>query len=209
MLEKIKQILHLKKEEPFTNPEDEQRIFYQNLSNDVIRLDIGEDLVKLSDKISDTISELRNHFFDEYGFIFPTIHVTENNCIQENELFCEVRGKEVWHEFTVPNEETVLQDIENLMFYIFDNHLNEIFTYEMMEKYFDYLREKNYGLVYQLTCRLTVMQIRKILINLIQKKKSIKDLAFIFEKIADSVLSDNLYNDVNINKLSQELVNNL
>ena len=51
MLERIKQILHLKKEEPKTNPEDEQNLFYQNLSNDVIKLEIGEDLVKFGDKI--------------------------------------------------------------------------------------------------------------------------------------------------------------
>ena len=209
MLEKIKQILHLKKEGLHTNPEEEQSLLYKNISNDTVRLVIGEDLVKFGNTICDTISVLRNHFFDEYGFIFPAIHILDNDCIQENELFCEVRGREIWHEFTIPNEETVTQDIENLMFYLFDNHLNEIFTYEMLEKYFYYLREKNYGLVYQLTCRLTVTQIRKILITLIKKKKSIKDLTFIFEKIADSVLAENLYSDVNINKLSQELINSL
>ena len=209
MLERIKQILHLKKEEPKTNPEDEQNLFYQNLSNDVIKLEIGEDLVKFGDKICEEISNLRKHFFEEYGFIFPSVHILDNSFFQENELYCEVRGKEVWHDYTVPNEETVLKDVEDIIFYIFDNHLNEIFTYEMMEKYFDYLREKNYGLVYQLTGKLTVMQIRKILITLIKKRKSIKDLAYVFEKIADNVLTDNLYNDVNIKKLSQELINSL
>ena len=152
---------------------------------------------------------MRKHFFEEYGFIFPSVHILDNSFFQENELYCEVRGKEVWHDYTVPNEETVLKDVEDIIFYIFDNHLNEIFTYEMMEKYFDYLREKNYGMVYQLTGKLTVMQIRKILITLIKKRKSIKDLAYVFEKIADNVLTDNLYNDVNIKKLSQELINSL
>ena len=210
MLEIFKFILNPKKEEqPVITPENEQDSMYHNLSNDVVKLVIGEDLTEFGDVICETMSKLRKHIFEEYGFIFPNVHILDNDCIQENELYCEVRGKEVWHDFTVPNKETVIKDIENLILYIFDCHINEIFTYEMMEKYFDYVREKNYGLVYQLTGRLTVMQIRRILINLISEKKSIKDMAYVFEKIADNVLADDLYSDIDINKLSQELAHGI
>lgn len=191
MLEKLKQLFRLQKstETAVLTAEKIEEAF-NSLGEDVIRLELGSDIVEFSDIITEKIDEFREDVKSKTGFILPPVHVLRRDDLQENELIFYVRGKEVEDEFIVPNKETVEKYVYDTLNKIFEDYLDEIFTMEYVEKYITKVQTVNSWLLWDISKQLGAYEIKTILVNVIKEKKSIADINRIFEKI-DECLAEN------------------
>ena len=189
MLDKLKQIFNLNNKTDNNQQSVEEKIeeAFNSLGEDIVKLEFGEDLIEFADMILERISEFRENLKTDTGFIFPPVHVLQAEVLQENELVFYVRGKEVEHEFIIPNEESVSKYIDEVLSRIFENYIDEIFTMEYLEKY---INKVNSWLVWDISKQLGAYDIKVVLTNLIKEKKSISDINRVFEKI-DECLSEN------------------
>ncbi len=192
MIEKLKQIFNFNKAADAEKPSVEERIeeAFNSLGEDVLKIEFGSDITEFADVVLEKICELRENLKSETGFIFPPVHVLEQSYLQENEIIFYIRGKEVEHEFVIPNEESVERYVYDTLFNIFENCIDEIFTMEYVEKYITKVQQTNSWLVWSIACQLKTYEIKTILVNIIKEKKSIADINRVFEKI-DECLSEN------------------
>lgn len=192
MIEKLKQIFNFKKVTEDIKPSVEEKIeeAFNSLGEDVVRLEFGSDIAEFADLILEKIDDFRETVKSDSGFILPLVHVLEKEDLQENEMIFYVRGKEIEHEFAVPNKETVEKYVSETLSKIFENHINDIFTMEYVERYIAKVQLTNCWLVWSISNQLRASEIKAILVNLIKEKKSIADINYVFEKI-DECLSEN------------------
>ncbi|MBR1617001.1 FHIPEP family type III secretion protein [bacterium] len=59
---------------------------YENLKVDVIVLEMGKNLLRFENKLSDKINILRQKFADELGYIVPEVKIRENNNLAVDEI---------------------------------------------------------------------------------------------------------------------------
>ncbi|MCM1003206.1 MAG: FHIPEP family type III secretion protein [Candidatus Gastranaerophilales bacterium] len=192
MIEKLKQIFNFNKAADDEKPSVEERIeeAFNSLGEDVLKIEFGTDISEFADLVLMRIDAVREDVKNESGFIFPPVHVLEKSDLQENEVVFYVRGKEVLHDFIVPNEETVEKFIYESLFDILRDYVDEIFTMEYVEKYITKVQQTNSWLVWSISTQFRAYEIKTILVNLIKEKKSIADINRVFEKI-DECLSEN------------------
>lgn len=191
MLDKLKQLFNLKTTTEVT-PTVEEKIeeAFNSLGEDVVRLEFGEDVTAFSYLILEKINEFRENLKLDTGFIFPPVHVLQNDDLQENEIVFYVRGKETEHEFLIPNKETVDKYIPETLTRLFETNIDEIFTMEYLERYINKVQSINSWLVWDISKQLGAYEIKTILVNVLKQKKSIADINRVFEKI-DECLAEN------------------
>lgn len=192
MLDKLKKIFNFNQAAEEIKPSVEEKIeeAFNSLGEDVVRIEFGDDIAEFSDMLLSKIDEVRDNLKSETGFIFPPVHLLQKDDLQENEIVFFVRGKEVEHEFLIPNEESVEKYIYDTLLQVFEDYIDEIFTMEYVEKYITKVQQTNCWLVWSISNQLRAYEIKTILVNLIKEKKSIADINFVFEKI-DECLSEN------------------
>lgn len=192
MLDKLKQLFNLKKETEIAAASVEEKIeeAFNSLGEDIIRLEVGGDIVECSDAVLEKINELRENIKSKTGFIFPPVHVISQDELQENELVVYVRSKEVVREFVAPNEEIIIKNVYDILNQVFEGYIDEIFTMEYVEKYINKVQMTNSWLVWDISKQLGAYEIKTILANIIKEKKSIADIHRVFEKI-DECLAEN------------------
>lgn len=206
MLERLKQILktgNKARENSVCNDIDN---LFCMLDEDILRIEIGEDLVSFGNIICKVANNLRREIKSELGFIMPQVHILDNSVLQENEYTIYIRGKKVCDGFVVPNEEGITEEIYESLKDIVINNFKNILTNELTEKYIESVRAKNGLLVWDITGAISTTEIRIILGDLLTKGKSIKNIASIFEKISEQIFVYNKYNYRNPHKISDEIL---
>ncbi len=196
MLKRIKKILHIGKQETEPSVYDKIDTLYDELNDDIIVIKIGEDLVPHGDYIVKQIGSLREEIKDECGFIMPPVNVNGNlSPLQENEFCILIRGTVVQNGFLVPNVKGIREEFYETLKTTVYQHIDKIFTNEMTEKYLEIVRRNNSWLIWNITGVLSMTDIKTIMLDIIQKGKSINNVDYIFEQIGEHVLTEGKYRD--------------
>ncbi len=195
MLKRIKNLFKINRKEERITVEQKIEDLFESLNEDTMLIEIGSDLVPFGVLICDIISELRNEVQSECGFILPAIRVRDNVFIQENELIISVRSKVKENLFMVPNEQSIREELYDILKSIVYDSIDSIFTNEIAEKYINTVQRNNSWLVWNMTNVISVIDIKTILSDIILKGKSIKNIDYVFEKIGEQIFSDNNYRD--------------
>jgi flagellar biosynthesis protein FlhA len=211
---------------------------YEKLGVDVLRLEVGTDLLKIADPEQDgqllgKIAALRSRMTDELGFILPNIRIMDSLTIAPTEYLISIRNNPVatgsvypdrymllanyFESMGLPPPQNVVmgrdptygadcywlepQDIpQELQPRTVDAtdaiiaHLNEVvvkYVDEVMTKMdvlklMELVRQQDQSLIQELVpAIITPNDLRKIFVNLIREKVSIKDILFVFERLSD------------------------
>lgn len=185
MLERIKQLFNKKQLPDNTIEEKIEELFEETFSTDIIKFEVGSDIVDLEKDICSEIGEFREKIALKYGFIFPTVHVIQRSDLQENEIKIFVREKEVINDFLIPNSENILKEVNKNLEFIYKEYLDDIFSNEFIEKIINRTQLENSWLIWNISCRYTITEIKKVFLNILKQKKSIKNTAYILEKIGE------------------------
>ncbi|MBQ7764175.1 FHIPEP family type III secretion protein [bacterium] len=210
MLEIIKKIFK-NTESKTIEPNIYERIdeMFDSLDADIITVFIGEDLVPFGVDIINTISEYREELKDLNGFILPPVHVLDKSDLQENQILALVRGKKVIEKYVIPTRKEVKKETIDMMKYIYNRHLDQIFTYQMTEKYVNFVQKNQPWTAWNITSMYSITDIRYVLKNLLEENRSIKDINYVFEKFADCALESGCYSYTSptriVKKLAREL----
>ena len=185
MLEKIIKLFNFQK-----NTETNETILnniddlFNSMNSDIITIFVGSDFTKLVDTITNTIKTTRMKVKEDTGFIIPEIHILNDDNLQENELNLHIRGKKVLQRFVVPNIKEIEKELQEILNIIYQEHLEEIFSLELVEKYIEFSREKLAWTIWNITNMYSISEIRNILIYILKNQKSIRDINYVFEKFA-------------------------
>lgn len=187
---------------------DEINTMFSLLGEDTICLELGEDVCCYIDKIKSTTKEERERINKKTGFILPPVRFLDNKSLQENEINILLNGKKLEERFVIPKEDNVQEEIVNIINGLYEQHLSEIFSNELVEKYIERARLNNYKTVAEVCSSLAAVEIKYILIDLLMHNKSIKNIPYIFEKISEKIYIYDSYKD-NIEQFSKILVTSL
>ena len=209
MLERLKQILHIKGREKETSVYDRIDTLFSSLNEDIICIEIGEDLVPFGKDICEVIDNVREEIKDELGFIMPAVRVRDVPAMQENEYIIKVKNKPVYEGYVVPNKNGVTDEIYENLKNVLLNNFKTILTNELTEKYIESARAKNGLLIWDITGAISTTEIRIILGDLLENGKSIKDISTIFEKISEQIYIENKYDYRNPHKMAEKIIKHL
>ena len=209
MLERLKQILHIKGREKETGVYDRIDTLFFSLKEDIICIEIGEDLVSFGKDICKIIDNVREEIKDELGFIMPAVRVRDVPAMQENEYVIKVKNRTVCEGYVVPNKSGVTDEIYESLKNVLLNNFKTILTNELTEKYIESVRAKNGLLIWDITGAISTTEIRIILGDLLENGKSIKDISNIFEKISEQIYIENKYDYRNPHKMAEKIIKHL
>ena len=195
MLKKLKQIFNIKLNNSECTVDNKIDNLFATLSENVAEISMGSDLTQFKPAIINIIGALRKEIKDECGFIIPAIAIKNNLGLQENEFCILLRGQKMCERFVIPTSDDTCADVYDALKTVVYDHLEDIFTNELTEKYINTVQKNNYLLVWNITNILSVIDIKTILSDLIFKGKSIENISYIFEKIGESILSGSGYNN--------------
>ena len=154
---------------------------FTSLIADDLKIEIADNLSEFME--TDSIHELRTKIKENTGFIIPLVAVTVNDSLQDNEYKIFIRNNEVFEGSTVPvtnyAEAEIIYNLEKIC----KEHINEIFTNKISEKYIDLIQRNNNKLLWEISWYIKPTDIRAILVDLLRMEKSIKDIEYIFEQI--------------------------
>lgn len=190
MLERIKNLFRKKQnpvEEPYIEKADDM---YDDLKCNILSVKIGDDLTLKQEVIENIFSEIRMEIKNECGFIIPEIQIINDFVLQENQLVFYVRDDEVINEFLIPNEDGIREELYYAAKTAIYNNINKIFTSEIAEKYINTVQMTNSWLVWDLTRYLTVIDLRIIMLDIINNGKSINNIGYVFEKIGEHIFTE-------------------
>lgn len=207
MIEKIKQLFHIEKTIEPTLFEKIDNMF-SNLGGDTLAIRIGDDLVPFGENIVDIAVNVRDEMSEESGFILPPVHIFNDVNLQENEYVIQVLEEEMYHGFAVPNKDGIEEISLKFKEIVLDN-IDKILTNEITEKYIDTAQKKNGWLIWALSYRLSSLEIKIILSDILKSGHSIKNIDNIFEKIGTKVLVNNKYYESDPHKISKEIIKDL
>lgn len=202
-------MLFKKSEQEVVKPNIYEQIdeMFESLDADIITLHIGSDLVNFGEEITDLISKFRKDLKDKNGFIFPPVHVLDDKNLQENQLIIYVRGLKIYELFVVPTLEEINKEITESMKYIYNRFLDKIFTYQITEKYINFVQQNHMWTTWNLTSMYSVTEIRSVLKNLLEENRSIKNINYVFEKFADCALESGFSSPASASKITKHLIN--
>ena len=196
MLKRIKNLFKFKRKEEENHSAYEQiNTLYESLNDDAILLKIGEDLVPHGDFVCKIISTVREEIKDECGFILPPVHVCDESYLQENEYILYIKGTEVEHGFLVPTEKGIEEELYDTLKTTVYASLDKLFSNRITEQYLETVRGNNSWLIWNLTCKLSLTEIKTILLDIVQKGKSLNNIDNIFEQMGEQVLTNGKFND--------------
>jgi len=165
---------------------------FDSLNETIIDIRVGSDLVRFDESIFELFWKLREEIKSECGFIIPEVRLREDFSYQENEFGIYVYNQKVHEGFAIPSHDECCDEIyEALKTVIYDN-LDKVFTNELAEKYVNTVMKSNNILVWDITNKLSIIDIKTILTEIIMKGKSINNISYIFEKMGEYILSDGI-----------------
>lgn len=182
---------------------------YDSLNDDTICINIGSDLVNLIDIIISCSDEFRTELKNKTGFILPPIRYQQDDNLQENELNIYINGNCVFDEYIIPNEKNISEEIKTILNKLYKNHIKDIFSNEVVEKYINAVKTNNYKLAVDVCYRLASVEIKYILVDLLEHDKSINNIVLIFEKVSEQLYINNTYMKYNICLMSKEIIKNI
>lgn len=182
---------------------------FDDLNEDTVKIEFGNDVKEFIESIIFVTDIVREQIKKETGFIFPLIHYLTNTNLQENEIKVYLNGNELYSKFIIPVQEETEKEIEEILFDLFNNHLSEIFSNESVEKYFETVKKYNGKLAADIAYNLSSIEVKYILIDLIKKGKSIKNISYVFEKIAEQVFIGKIENKNKLIELSEKVLKNI
>ena len=184
MIDLIKKFFDKKNNEPQEKTTEEKiNDMFSQLYEDEITLYIGSDLAEFIDDFAEAISEFRESLFEKTGFIYPIVRTLDKSDFQENQYEILIRGKNYKTGYTHLNKDDAVNEVVRQLENLFDDEVEKIFSNELLEKYIDSVQKKNGWMVWNLTNSIHIWGIKYILISILKRGKSIKDLSRIFEKI--------------------------
>ena len=210
MIEKLKNIFKFGTQNTVTSPfERLDNMFSDSLKEDVIRIEIGDDLTKFGERMCDIVDNVRKEICEENGFIMPLVRIIDNQALQENKYRILLRGNTVFVDYVVPNkdwaEEVFPHDLKNVV----QNNLSAVFTNEITEKYIEAVQKTNSWLVCEIYNTISTSEIRIILLDILKKGKSIKDINYIFEKINEQIFIENKCHCREPHKIADEIIKSI
>ncbi len=193
MLERIKNFLNIKSKNEELSPFERIDNMFDSLNSDIVQIQVGSDIISFEKTLFNVIGEIREEIKSECGFIIPPVKITDNNVLQENEYAIFIRGIKIKNGYLVPRSENIKIEIyEELKSTIYEN-LDKIFTNEITEKYINSVQKNNSWLIWNVTNILSVIDIKTILTDIINKGQSIHNINYIFEKIGEEILANGEY----------------
>ncbi len=204
MLKRIQKIFHREPKEDTPSVFEEIEDLFDSLNDDILSVTLGQDLVQFGELVCKKISEIRQEIKSECGFILPQARVIDNIGLQENEFNICIRGKVFHNGYIVPNEKGVNEEFYETLKTLIYEHMGELFTNEMTEKYIGQVQKNNGWLIWNLTYKLSMTDIRTIMLEIINKGKSINNINYIFEQIGEMILSDGKWNNCCSSKYNPE-----
>ena len=194
MIEKLKNIFKLQQETDVNiNIEDKINKLFESLNSDIITIIVGNDLISYGNNVPDIVNDVRFEIKNKSGFIYPLVHVISSENLQENEIIFKVRDKKVLQKFIIPNQKSFKREIKSGLIEIYNKYLNEIFTCEITEKYINQVQKKCPWLIWNITSVYSITEIREVLVQVLEKEKSIKNICYIFEKFSEYTLDAEFY----------------
>ena len=207
MLEKIQNFINKNKHKNSVTTNDKINILFESLDTDIILIKIGSDLVNYGELICRIISHIREEIKDECGFIMPCVKVIDSSFLQENEFKIYIKGHLISTHFVIPNEKGISDEMYNTIKSTVYKHLNCVFTNEIVEKYIDTVQKNNDRLIWNLTNCISVIDIKTILVGIINCGKSINNITNIFEEIGNEILinRNKLIKEINFDKIANNI----
>lgn len=158
---------------------------YNSLTTDEILICVGSDIAVSAKKLCDKISSLRESLFETCGFILPAVRIVDKNSLQENEYHFQIQGNVAFVGFSLFSEKDAIAEISQNFELTCLEHISEIFSNRMTERYVESVQRENSYLVWNLSNILPIWDLKTILSDLIKEGKSIKNITYIFEKICE------------------------
>lgn len=210
MMEKLKNIFKFGAKSTVTSPfERFDNMFADSLKEDIIRIEIGDDLIKFGNRLCELVDIVRNEICEETGFIMPLVRIIDNQALQENKYRILLRGNTVFVDYVVPNkawaEEVFPHDLKKVV----QNNLSAVFTNELTEKYIETVQKTNSWLVCEVFNCISTSEIRIILLDILKEGKSIKDINYIFEKINEQIFIENKFHYREPHTVAKEIIKSL
>ncbi len=174
---------------------DEVEGLYGSLNDDILQLVLGADLIALGKNFAEKISEIRKEIKSECGFILPPVRILDNKFIQENEFDIFINGKKIETGFLVPNYAGINEEFYETMKTVIYDNLQYLFTTKVAEKYIDSVQSYNSWLVYNLFLKISIIDLKTIMLDIINQGKSINNVNYILEQIGEHVLGDGKLQD--------------
>lgn len=184
MIECLKKLIN-KKDEKKVDVLERIDEMYNSLTTDEIVICVGNDLIPSAKNLSGKIETLRENLFEACGFILPAVRVVNKTYLQENEYHFQIQGNIAFIGFSLFSEEDAVAEISQNFEMACVEHISEIFSNRMTEKYIESVKRENAYLVWNLSNILPVWDLKTILTDLIKEGKSIKNITYIFEKICE------------------------
>ena len=213
MLKRIKNLFNFTHKEEVLSVYEKINNLYDTLNDDIIVIKIGSDLSPYGDYICDITSDLRKEIKDECGFIFPPVRILDSTYLQENEFVVSIHGTKAANGFLIPNEQGITDEFYETFKTVIYDSVDTLFTSEIAEKYIDTVQKKNGWLIWNLTNSLSIIELKTILLDIIQKGKSINNINYIFEQIGELVLTEGRFKDCfvkyNPHAIAKEIVKQL
>ena len=210
MIKRIKTFLKLEKNTVQTIDVFKQiNDMYSSLDTEHICIEIGSDIIVFNEVLRNCIDKFRKNIKNKYGFIFPAIRVIDNKSLQENEVKIKLQNKEVIEFFLIPSDEKIINEVKENLDKLFFEHIDEIFTCGIMERYVNLVQKNNSYLIWNLTNTYSIVELKNIFIELLRNKKSIKNVSYIMEQIGEISLAHGQPYHKSPEKISKELLKTL
>ena len=208
MIERIKQIFNFNKKEQLLDKTPEEKIqeLFDSLNGEIITFKVGNDFTEFQDIVNHEIANYREKLQKERGFVLPLIHVVSEDSLQENEFIVMIRERTVQQKFVIPNIKDIQKEVLSSLEYIVDSELENLFSYEILEKYLNCSQQRQPWTIWNLTICYSLAEIKDVLVGLLRKDKSIKNIDYIFGKIVDITLESGFCSHIPTNKIVEKLI---
>lgn len=184
----LQELENVKKQmEDLINPDR----MYDNLGIDIISIIVGRALNSIidadqEDSLLPNIVALRKRLTETYGYIIPNVSMSKSDDLDEYEYQIKIRNNLVLSDIInlkkVTLSETVEKIIQELSKCVME-HVDLILTESDVDKYIAIVKNTNPSQVKYLQEKFSTYDIRKLFVNLIKDKVSIRDVGFIFMKL--------------------------
>lgn len=139
---------------------------YNSLYCEELRIYIGNDLTAFDDILTEKLWTLRERLFEETGFIMPAVRIMSEDILQENEYRIAVRGIVVYTGYAIFNADFAPDEIAKSLEDTLTQHIDDVFSNSVVEKYIDYVQTESHRLVSALLAVTDIAALRVILTNL-------------------------------------------
>ena len=196
--------------------------YFDRLGVETLLVTLGNDLKTIYDEehggiLLQRLVMLRKQLVDELGYIIPNVRILFSAENEPKEYDIWVRGKLVAKGEVVDKPEFLDEAdvIAEHLKKVAVEYVNYIFTLNNVYKISELVSKKDNALITTMSEYIDSLDIRNILVKLLEKKISIKDIELIYQKIADygrdaesiEDLTEKIISDMKkINKIGKDLV---